>query len=103
MDVIVRNSGLLGGFILTSGTILSIEAFKARLPKLSQVDAAYVIGHLVALETAGIPGDAPGEKQRLERLILQFGFHLAYFRYVELMVGKLHIPKTYDDWAKGFR
>lgn len=86
--------------MLTAATILSIEKFKSQLPKLSKGDAAYVIGHLVALETAGIPGDAAGEKARLERFILQFGFHLAYFRYVERIVGHLHIPKTYDDWLK---
>lgn len=86
--------------MLTAGTILSIESFKAKLPKLSEVDAAYVIGHLVALETAGIPGDGAGEKGRIERLILQFGWHMAYFRYVEGMVAKGRCPLTYDGWLQ---
>ena len=84
--------------MLTAAAVLYIEEFKAKLPALSVEDSHYVIGHLVALETAGIPGDAAGEKRRLERLILQFGWHLAYFRYVDGLVAVKERPRTYNDW-----
>lgn len=87
--------------MLKSADILHIEEFKTTIPpSLSDTDKAYVIGHLVALVTAGIPGDGSTEQHRLERLIKQFAWRLGYCRYVEDQLLRKRKIVTYDTWVK---
>lgn len=87
--------------MLQASDILSIEQFKTTIPpSLSDTDKAYVIGHLVALVTAGIPGDGSQEQARLERLIKQFAWRLGYCRYVEDQLMTKRKIVTYDTWVK---
>lgn len=87
--------------MLKSADILRIEEFKAAIPpSLSDTDKAYVIGHLVTLVTAGIPGDGATEMVRLERLIKQFAWRLGYCRYIEDQLLRKRKIVTYDTWVK---
>lgn len=86
--------------MLTANDILEIKRFETKLPDLSIQDLAYIVGHRVALETAGITSDAAKEKHQLERLILQFGWRLAYCRYVDNCLNQFAEPCGYDDWLK---
>lgn len=80
---------------------MNIEEFKTTIPpSLSDTDKAYVIGHLVTLVTAGIPGDGSTEQHRLERLIKQFAWRLGYCRYVEAQLLRKRKIVTYDTWVK---
>lgn len=85
---------------LTAYGVLEVMRFEDRLPELSAEDKAYVLGHRVALETAGVTPDAAREKDLLERLILQFGWRLAYCRYVENCLNQFAEPCGYEDWQK---
>lgn len=80
---------------LTSHGLLALKRFEGQLPELSPEDKAYVLGHMVALETAGISSDGNRERSILERLILQFGWRLAYCRSIEKQFGS---PNGYDAW-----
>ena len=79
--------------------ILRIESLKDRLPKLCKTDRAFVVAHLVTLQVAGIPDDASLEQERLENLVIQFGWRLAYCRYVETELQAHRMPVRYDEWA----
>jgi CelD/BcsL family acetyltransferase involved in cellulose biosynthesis len=79
--------------------ILRIESLKDRLPKLSKTDSDFVVAHLVTLQAAGIPADASLEQERLENLVIQFGWRLAYCRYVETDLQGHRTPVRYDEWS----
>jgi len=82
---------------LTSYEVLAVKRFEDKLPVLSSTDKAYLVGHMVALQTAGISPDGQREKDLLERLIFQFGWRLAYCRSIERQLGK---QNGYDAWFK---
>jgi len=79
--------------------ILRIESLKDRLPQLCKTDRDFVVAHLVTLQAAGIPADASLEQERIENLVIQFGWRLAYCRYVETELQGHRMPVRYDEWA----
>lgn len=85
---------------LTASDVAMIATLRDRLPKLNPHDRDYVLGHAVALYTAGIPNDAQREFQLLESLVIQFGWRLAYCRYVERFVRRNNsdVPMDYEEW-----
>jgi hypothetical protein len=85
---------------MTPTQVSAIENIRDTLPLLEPHDRDYVMGHAVALETAGIENDASREYQLLSRLIQQFGWRLAYCRYVERCVAakKKASIVTYEEW-----
>lgn len=85
---------------MTPTQISAIEKLRGKLPELEPHDRDYVLGHAVALETAGIGNDASREYQLLSRLIQQFGWRLAYCRYVErcVAVRKKSSIVSYEEW-----
>lgn len=79
--------------------ILRIESLKDRLPKLCKTDRDFVVAHLVTLQAMWIPADASLEKERLESIVIDFGWRLAYCRYVETELQAHRMPVRYDEWA----
>lgn len=79
--------------------ILRIESLKARLPRLCKTDRDFVVAHLVTLQAAGIPADASLEQERLGSLVVEYGWRLAYCRYVETELQGHRMPVRYDEWA----
>lgn len=79
--------------------ILRIESLKDRLPQLCKTDRDFVVAHLVTLQAMGIPTDASLEQERLESLVIEFGWRLAYCRYVESELQGHRMPVRYDEWA----
>lgn len=79
--------------------ILRIESLKDRLPQLCKTDLDFVVAHIVTLQAAGIPADASLELERLESIVIDFGWRLAYCRYVEQELQGHRMPVRYDEWA----
>jgi len=79
--------------------ILRISSLKDRLPQMCKTDRDFVVAHLVTLQAAGIPADASLEQERLENLVIQFGWRLAYCRYVETELQGHRMPVRYDEWS----
>lgn len=85
--------------MLQVADILRIESLKDRLPQLCKTDLDFVVSHLVTLRVAGIPADASLEQERLENLVIDFGWRLAYCRYIETELQGHRMPVRYDEWA----
>lgn len=79
--------------------ILRIESLKDRLTQLCKTDRDFVVAHMVTLRAMGIPADASLEQERLESLVIDFGWRLAYCRYVEAELQGHRMPVRYDEWA----
>lgn len=85
--------------MLRVGDVLRIESLKSRLPMLCDTDLQFVMAHLVTLQVCGIPGDAEGEQSRLENLVIDYGWRLAYCRYVEQKLNARQRPVRFEEWA----
>lgn len=90
--------------MLTPGQILHLNGIKESLPPLEPHDRDYVMGHAVALEASGIADDASWERTQLEKIIIQFGWRLAYCRWVEKRISGNQRREiiSYEEWKNGF-
>lgn len=85
--------------MLAVSDILRIESLTGRLPNLCKTDRDFVVAHLVILQAMGIPADASLEHERLESIVIDFSWRLAYCRYVETELQGHRMPVRYDEWA----
>lgn len=86
--------------MLTTVDILQIESLKSRLPRLCEKDLQFVMAHLVALQVCGIPGDAENEKQRLENVVIDYGWRVGYCRYVDGKLNARQRPVSFEEWSE---
>ena len=84
--------------MLTAMNILELSRLREQLPKLGSEDVDDVMRYAVAIQTAGIPGDASCEWYRLEHLVIEFAWRLAYCRYIENQIAINEMPVTFDTW-----
>ncbi len=85
---------------MRSCEVLNCKRIQNELPELEPHDRNYVMGHVVALETSGIPNDASFERDMIEKVIIQFGWRLAFCRYVERCIAQCGEPVSYGEWRK---
>lgn len=83
---------------LSVADVACLNRLRDRLPELEPHDRDHVLAHGVALYTAGIAGDAAKERSVLENLILLYGWHVAYRRYVENCLRQFGEPVTFEEW-----
>ena len=84
--------------MLTATDISLLGRLRDKLPELEPHDRDHVLAYGVALYTAGIPGDGAQERNVLENLIVQYGWRIAYCRYVEMRLAVRGVPVSYCQW-----
>lgn len=84
--------------MLTATDVAILGRLRDNLPELEPHDRDHVLAYGVALQTAGIPGDGAKERNILENLVLQYGWRLAFCRYVERCIAQFGEPVSYGEW-----